>query len=44
MHLMTVAAVLLVLMVSVGPAGVESTTRSPLRTVDSVDLSRYSGT
>src|SRR5512141_760731 len=44
MHLMTVGAVLLVLMVSVGPAGAESTTRPPLRTVDSVDLSRYSGT
>jgi apolipoprotein D and lipocalin family protein len=44
MNLMTVGAVLLVLMVFVHPASAESTTRSPLRTVDSVDLSRYSGT
>ena len=44
MHLMTVGAVLLVLMISVGPAAAESTTRPPLRTVDKVDLSRYSGT
>jgi apolipoprotein D and lipocalin family protein len=44
MNLMTVGAILLVLMVSAGSAAAESTTRQPLRTVDSVDLSRYSGT
>ena len=44
MKLMTVGAILLVLMVSAGSAAAESTTRQPLRTVDSVDLSRYSGT
>lgn len=43
MNLMTVGAILLVLMVSAGSAAAESTTRQPLRTVDSVDLSRYSG-
>ncbi len=41
MHLMTIGAVLLMLMVSANPA---SATRPPLRTVDGVDLGRYSGT
>ena len=43
MNLMTVGAVLLTLMVAEGLASAESTTR-PLRTVDGVDLKRYSGT
>ncbi len=44
MNLMTVGAVLLMLMVSAGPAAGDSGTRPPLRTVDGVDLNRYSGT
>jgi len=44
MNLMTVAEVGVIFMVSLGLASAESTTRPPLRTVDSVDLSRYSGT
>ena len=43
MKLMTVGAFLLTLMVAEGRASEESTTR-PLRTVDAVDLKRYSGT
>lgn len=43
MNLMTVGTVLLMLMVAEGLASAESTTR-PLRTVDAVDLKRYSGT
>jgi apolipoprotein D and lipocalin family protein len=43
MNLMTVAAVGLVFMVSLGSASAESKTHPPLRTVDRVDLSRYSG-
>lgn len=44
MNLMTVAVVGVIFMVSLGLASPESTTRPPLRTVDSVDLSRYTGT
>lgn len=44
MHLVTMSAVLLMLIVSAGSASAESTTRPPLQTVGSVDLSRYSGT
>jgi apolipoprotein D and lipocalin family protein len=44
MNLMTVAVVGVIFMVSLGLASAESTTRPPLRTVDSVDLGRYSGT
>ena len=44
MNLMAVGVVVVILMVSLGSASAESTTRTPLRTVDSVDLSRYSGT
>ena len=44
MNLMTLAVVGVIFMVSLGSASAESTTRPPLRTVDSVDLSRYSGT
>lgn len=43
MSLMTLGAVLLMLMVAEGRASADSTTR-PLRTVDAVDLKRYSGT
>lgn len=43
MNLKTVGTVLLMLMVAEGLASAESTTR-PLRTVDGVDLKRYSGT
>ena len=44
MNLMTLAVVCVIFMVSLGSASAESTTRPPLRTVNSVDLSRYSGT
>lgn len=44
MGLMTVDAILLVLMVAAGSAADDSSTQLPLRTVASVDLSRYSGT
>lgn len=44
MNLMTAAVVGVIFMVSLGLASAESTTRPPLRTVDSVDLSRYGGT
>jgi apolipoprotein D and lipocalin family protein len=44
MNLMTVGAVLLMLMVPEELASADSTTRPPLRTVESVDLSRYIGT
>lgn len=44
MNLMTVGAVLLMLMVPAELALADSTTRPPLRTVESVDLSRYIGT
>ena len=44
MNLMTLSVVGVICMVSLGSASAESTTRPPLRTVDSVDLSRYSGT
>ena len=43
MNLIMAGAVLLMLMVAEGPASAESTTR-PLRTVDGLDLKRYSGT
>lgn len=44
MNLVTAAVVGVIFMVSLGSASAESTTRLPLRTVDSVDLSRYGGT
>jgi len=44
MHLMTVGAILLVLTVSTGSAAADSATPPLLRTVDRVDLGRYSGT
>ena len=44
MNLMTLAVVGVIFMVSLGSGSAESTTRPPLRTVDSVDLSRYTGT
>jgi len=43
MNLIAAGAVLLMVMVAEGPASAESTTR-PLRTVDGLDLKRYSGT
>lgn len=44
MNLMTAAVVGVIFMVSLGSGSAESTTSPPLRTVDSVDLSRYTGT
>jgi apolipoprotein D and lipocalin family protein len=44
MGLMTMDAILLVLMVAAGSAADEASTQLPLRTVASVDLTRYSGT
>ena len=44
MNLMTVGAVLLMLTASAELTAADSTTRPLLRTVESVDLSRYSGT
>ena len=44
MNLMTVAVAGVIFMVSLGSASAESTTRPPLRTVDTLDISRYSGT
>lgn len=44
MNLITVGAVVLVLLISSGTTSAEPSTGSALRTVSSVDLSRYSGT
>ena len=44
MNLMTAAVVGVIFMVSLGSGSAKSTTSPPLRTVDSVDLSRYTGT
>ena len=44
MNLITVGAVVLVLLISIGTTSAESSTGPVLRTVGSVDLSRYSGT
>jgi apolipoprotein D and lipocalin family protein len=44
MKLMTVGIIVLMLIVSAGRAAGDSGTRPPLRTVDGVDLNRYSGT
>jgi apolipoprotein D and lipocalin family protein len=44
MNLITVGIIVLMLMVSARRAAADSGTRSPLRTVDAVDLNRYSGT
>ena len=44
MNLITIGIVVLMLMVSAGRAAADSGTRPPLRTVNGVDLKRYSGT
>ena len=44
MNLMTAGVIVLMLMVYAGRAAADSGTRPPLRTVDGVDLNRYSGT
>ena len=44
MNLMTAAAVGLIFVIALGSASADSTTPPPLRTVDSVDLGRYTGT